>query len=397
MRLSRIFWVLIFSLQCFQTTKQRADGTSVQDAPVLSGDNMQRMKRAYRDSLMDYNYNQYHPMDQIYHWMDLMKDEHSNVVSQHLLGMTSEKRPMYYLKIAQQSTKPKKIIWMDCGIHAREWIAPACCQWFTKEILQNYKTDPRMRCILQNIEFNILPVYNIDGYVYTWTTDRLWRKSRSLSLVENCTCVGTDLNRNFEAQWCTVGGSYNCCSTMFCGFGPASEPETKAVSDFLKRRKSDILGYFSIHSYGQQILTPYGYTSEPPTNNEELIQTAQKAAMAIKEKHGMDYKAGPCYSVLYEMAGSSLDYARDIGIEFSYIFELRDNGTNKFVLPEEEIQPTCEETMAGVMAIVEHINDKYYSNSAPAAGVLWPVQLSRTGLLSKVLITVWAMGFSSVL
>ena len=23
---------------------------------------------------------------------------------------------------------------MDCGIHAREWIAPAFCQWFVKEV-----------------------------------------------------------------------------------------------------------------------------------------------------------------------------------------------------------------------------------------------------------------------
>ena len=28
----------------------------------------------------------------------------------------------------------KKAIWMDCGIHAREWIAPAFCQWFVKEV-----------------------------------------------------------------------------------------------------------------------------------------------------------------------------------------------------------------------------------------------------------------------
>lgn len=26
------------------------------------------------------------------------------------------------------------MVWMDCGIHAREWIAPAFCQWFVKEV-----------------------------------------------------------------------------------------------------------------------------------------------------------------------------------------------------------------------------------------------------------------------
>ena len=38
------------------------------------------------------------------------------------------------LQISQPSNNPKKIIWMDCGIHAREWIAPAFCQWFVKEV-----------------------------------------------------------------------------------------------------------------------------------------------------------------------------------------------------------------------------------------------------------------------
>lgn len=38
------------------------------------------------------------------------------------------------LQISLPSNNHKKIIWMDCGIHAREWIAPAFCQWFVKEV-----------------------------------------------------------------------------------------------------------------------------------------------------------------------------------------------------------------------------------------------------------------------
>ena len=28
----------------------------------------------------------------------------------------------------------KKAIWLDCGIHAREWIAPAFCLWFVQYV-----------------------------------------------------------------------------------------------------------------------------------------------------------------------------------------------------------------------------------------------------------------------
>lgn len=64
-------------------------------------------------------------------------------------------------------------------------------------------------------------------------------------------------------------------------------------------------------------------------------------------------------------SGSSRDWARDIGIPFSYTFELRDNGTYGFVLPEAQIQATCEETMAAVLSILDDVYEKYwYSNSA---------------------------------
>lgn len=64
-------------------------------------------------------------------------------------------------------------------------------------------------------------------------------------------------------------------------------------------------------------------------------------------------------------SGSSRDWARDIGIPFSYTFELRDNGTHGFVLPEAQIQATCEETMAAVLSILDDVYEKYgYSNSA---------------------------------
>lgn len=43
-------------------------------------------------------------------------------------------------QISQPSDKTKKIIWMDCGIHAREWISPAFCQWFVKEVSPTFTT-----------------------------------------------------------------------------------------------------------------------------------------------------------------------------------------------------------------------------------------------------------------
>uniref|UniRef100_K7GIR4 Carboxypeptidase O n=1 Tax=Pelodiscus sinensis TaxID=13735 RepID=K7GIR4_PELSI len=303
-----------------------------------------------------YSYTVYHPMEEIYHWMYRIKESNSELVTQHYLGMTYENRPMYYLK--KPSNKAKKIIWMDCGIHAREWISPAFCQWFVKEILQNYRTDPKIQSFLQNLDFYVLPVLNIDGYIYSWTTERLWRKSRSPHV--NGTCFGTDLNRNFNASWCNIGASQNCSSLTFCGMAPESEPETKAVARFIEERKSDVLCFLTIHSYGQYILTPYGYKTDLANNHQELMEAGEKAAVALKEKHGTNFTVGPTSSILYKNSGSSRDWAHLIGIPFSYTFELRDRGTYGFILPPDQIQPTCEETTPAVMTIIEYVNQKYF-------------------------------------
>ena len=333
--------------------------------------------------LENYSYDRYHPMGEIYQWMSQIRENYPEVVTQHFLGMTYESRPMYYLKISQPSNNPKKILWMDCGIHAREWIAPAFCQWFVKEILQNYKDSSRIRRLLKNLDFYVLPVLNIDGYIYTWTTDRLWRKSRSPH--DNGTCFGTDLNRNFNASWCSVGASHNCQDLTFCGTGPESEPETKAVSSFIESRKENIACFLTMHSYGQLILLPYGYTENKSSNHEELLQVGQKAANALKAKHGTNYRVGSSADILYATSGSSRDWARDIGIPFSYTFELRDNGTYGFVLPEAQIQATCEETMEAVLSVLDDVYEKYWSASragkVTSTAVVLSLLMSFTSLL----------------
>ncbi|KFO18335.1 carboxypeptidase O [Fukomys damarensis] len=312
-------------------------------------------------SLEIYSYTKYHSMAEIYEWMSQVSEKFAEVVTQHFLGMTYESRPMYYLKISQPSSSPKKIIWMDCGIHAREWIAPAFCQWFVKEVLQNYKDNSRISVFLKNLDFYVLPVLNIDGYIYTWTTDRLWRKSRSSH--NNGTCFGSDLNRNFNISWCSTGASNDCQSITFCGTGPKSEPETKAVADLIESKKEDIVCFLTIHSYGQLILVPYGYTTNKSSNHEELIRVGQKAANALKAKHGTNYRVGSSADILYPTSGSSRDWARDIGIPFSYTFELRDNGTHGFILPEDQIQLTCEEAMEAVLSILEDVHSKHWLSS----------------------------------
>lgn len=46
----------------------------------------------------------------------------------------NEKLRECVVKIGLDTGEKKKAIWMDCGIHAREWIAPAFCQYFVSQV-----------------------------------------------------------------------------------------------------------------------------------------------------------------------------------------------------------------------------------------------------------------------
>lgn len=38
----------------------------------------------------------------------------------------------------------------------------------SNQILQTYKTDPKMEAMMKNMDFYITPVLNMDGYIYSW-------------------------------------------------------------------------------------------------------------------------------------------------------------------------------------------------------------------------------------
>ncbi|XP_043965885.1 carboxypeptidase O [Gambusia affinis] len=327
-------------------------------------------------SKVEYDYFQYHPMEEISSWMSQMAKQYPDVVTIVDYGKSYENRTISLMRIGLKTDAKKKAIWMDCGIHAREWIAPAFCQYFVRQILQTYKTDAKMEAMMTNMDFYITPVLNVDGYIFSWknSSNRLWRKNRSPG--PSGDCYGTDLNRNFDANWGTIGVSSDCNSNIYPGRGPISEPEAQAVTYFVGSRKEDFLCFLTIHSYGQLLLIPYGHPDFTASNYDELMKVGEEAAEAIWKVHGKKYRVGTSPAVLYPNSGSSRDWARMQDIPLTFTFELRDNGTYGFELPQEEIQPTCEEAYSGALHIITYAHDKTFNGAAATAAALWTTLLA---------------------
>lgn len=213
---------------------------------------------------------------------------------------------------------------------------------------------------LDEYDFWFLPVVNPDGYDYTRTNDRLWRKTRS----RNSLCNGVDPNRNYPIHWREVGASNFPCAENYAGPHPLSEPETNILSNILNHHQKRIVMYISLHSYSQLFLVPYGHARMYPENYEDLKKVANAGMSGVYSLRGTSYKFGTSAILLYPASGASDDYAYTIAkIKLAYTIELPDTGEYGFLAPPREIIPIGQETTIGIAAMIEAMKNLEHRSS----------------------------------
>ena len=62
------------------------------------------------------------------------------------------------------------------GIHAREWVAPAAAVHIIHQLTLNLSAADDD--LVKYFDWFVMPVFNVDGYKYSWEKDRMWRKNR---------------------------------------------------------------------------------------------------------------------------------------------------------------------------------------------------------------------------
>ncbi|KAK2489232.1 hypothetical protein MC885_019528 [Smutsia gigantea] len=297
-----------------------------------------------------FNYATYHTLEEIYDFMDMLVAEHPQLVSKLQIGNTYEGRPIYVLKFSTGGNN-RPAIWIDTGIHSREWVTQASGVWFAKKITEDYGQDPAFTAILDTMDIFLEIVTNPDGFAFTLSKNRMWRKTRSIT--PGSSCVGVDPNRNWDAGFGMAGASQNPCSETYHGPFANSEVEVKSIVDFVKDH-GNIKAFISIHSYSQLLLYPYGYKTEPAPDQAELDQVAKSAATALASLYGTKFTYGSIIKTIYQASGSTTDWTYNQGIKYSFTFELRDTGRYGFLLPASQIIPSAQETWLGLQAIMEH-------------------------------------------
>lgn len=226
-------------------------------------------------------------------------------------------------KNADEKTKP--VILVDATIHGNEWIGPPAAHKIIEQLLFNTSAHD----LLDKFDFVITPVVNRDGYDESLRSLDPYihgRKNKKPSSKDSCFLSknkGTDINRNFDWYWNSTELTENPCSESFRGDYPHSEPETKALAKLMET--PNILFYYTIHSFGNQILYPYGNSDEKVENFENIRKVALYGKEIIEKNFEIDppYKVGSTLEILRRTSGASKDYAAGkLKIRYSLIHEV---------------------------------------------------------------------------
>ena len=218
--------------------------------------------------------------------------------------------------LAPQSTKPR--FSMIAQIHARE-IATGEIAWkLIDHLTSGYGTNPRVTALLDSTEVWIVPIANPDGVDIVasgGTRPKLQRKNAHTAGGCTGTSIGVDLNRNSTFKW--GDDSTYPCSETYQGTTAGSEPEVKALESWFRSIHPDQRGpgdndpapatardvMITLHSYGNDIVVPWGYTAATSPNDTALRALGKQMAAS----NGYLVGTGP-ETVGYTSSGVTDDY-----------------------------------------------------------------------------------------
>ncbi len=223
------------------------------------------------------------------------------------IGASVEGRPLLAVKIGDATDAPSRpnVLFMATH-HAREWVATEMAMKLARWI-----ADSLPGSLLAQRDIWVIPVQNPDGYQFTFTDDRLWRKNRRPN---GDGTVGVDMNRNYPGFWGIddAGSSGQPLSEIYRGPSAASEPETQAIVAFHAAHPPVVA--LSYHTYSGLVLYPYGYRTGQQAPDRSLFQSLAGTDLApavldhLPTSNLTYYHPGPGWN-LYPTNGEYTDWA----------------------------------------------------------------------------------------
>jgi hypothetical protein len=245
----------------------------------------------------------YDPDECFTFWCNLAASCSDLVDTPMTIGQSFEDRDIYMIRMTSSSgpaTKPT--IMFTSLTHAREPGGLSSNIDFAMWLADEYGSDTMATFILDNAQVLFVPIVNPDGYWENMPGGGMQRKNMNFSVP--VASSGIDLNRNYGYMWGydNIGSSPNPYDECYRGSAAFSEDESQVMRDF--HNSMDPIGIFNFHTYGGDLLYPWGYTSTPCPD----VTTFQGWGALLTSQCGYIY--GTCLQCLgYPANGDANDWA----------------------------------------------------------------------------------------
>ena len=283
-------------------------------------------------------------------------------------GKSVQKRPLLAVRLTNEKIKGKKPqVLFHATTHAREWAATQMALRLMDYLTSNYGSEARVTNLLDTTEIWIIPVINPDGYQYTFTNERFWRKNLADldGDGEISSADGVDLNRNYAGTFGldNEGSSPDPTSEVYRGPGPLSEPENVALADFMD--KHDFKFAVSYHTYGNLILYPWGWQVSTPSLDDGiyLAQSGVDGNASIFDNIVNEYYNPGVSAELYITNGAFAGFSYSQKGVPAYTVEVTagwdDTGFYGFAFPDDEdqMQTVFEDNLNFALSLAESAHD----------------------------------------
>jgi hypothetical protein len=286
------------------------------------------------------------------------------------VGFSFERRPILAVQIGQRDDAAARpnVVFM-ATYHAREWAATEMALRLARYLAAPPTPSVRLDSLLARRDVWVLPVANPDGYEYTFTADRLWRKNRRPIVAGDAERVGVDLNRNHTSHWGAddFGSSPDARSQVYRGPSAASEPEIQAIERWHAQHPPVVS--VSYHTFAGLLLFPPGWRTSILSGDDGIYRklAGTDEAPAVRDllpgalPHGYQ-RPIPAWA-LYPTNGEYTDWASERFGTLAFTPELTSGveGTNfyGFEFPDDEarLQRLFEDNLPFALDAIESAAD----------------------------------------
>lgn len=200
------------------------------------------------------------------------------------IGKTWEKRDINLLIISKdiKTHEERPALFYTGTIHAREWVGHELAIEFANYILNNLDHDPAIQNYIENATIYMVPCANPDGFEYSQKHFSFWRKNRRQNADGS---YGVDLNRNFPIGYVK---STATTSNVYGGPEPFSEPETRALRDFVEAHENISIA-LDYHSQGNVFFPAHDFRHEDTIDTTDMNTLCANMAEEIRKISDREY------------------------------------------------------------------------------------------------------------